>query len=221
MIRTNTVTLSVVPALAYRQKLASGGSGIVIVRADQTQPGVASISKTSGEPILAANTPSDVYPIEAFAEAIELTAGMPYRKQGKPRIVAQDLQQVEVIDEAEGPEEAVPEAEVVVDSAEYQAIVDAYTDKKGRLSYDLLNKELIQLAHDSEMVQRMLVAGDSEDQIRLFVVGNRFRAITGNRDLSDEQVLKMAELLDEVSPKGVFKEFNAKLRTWMGESKRG
>ena len=221
MIRTNTVTLSVVPALAYRQKLTSGGSGIVIVRADQTQPGVASISKTSGEPILAANSPSDVYPIEAFAEAIELTAGMPYRKQGKPRIVAQDLQQVEVIDEAEGPEEAVPEAEVVVDSAEYQAIVDAYTDKKGRLSYDLLNKELIQLAHDSEMVQRMLVAGDSEDQIRLFVVGNRFRAITGNRDLSDEQVLKMAELLDEVSPKGVFKEFNAKLRTWMGESKRG
>ena len=30
----------------------------------------------------------------------------------------------------------------------------------------------------------------------------------------------MAELLDEVSPKGVFKEFNAELRVRMGAQKR-
>ena len=219
MIRTNSVTLSVMPALAYRQKLPSGGSSVVIIRADATQPGVASISKTSGEPIVADNTPAELYPPEAFAEAIELTAGMPYRKQGKPRIVAQDLQQVEV--EPEPADEELPEAAVVIDSAEYQALVYAFTDKKGRLSYDLLNKELIQFAHSSEMVRRMVEAQDPEDRIRLFVVGTKFRNVTGNKDLTDEQVLKMAELLDEVSPKGVFKDLTADIRAQLGASKRG
>lgn len=179
------------------------------------------MSKTSGEPIVSTNTPADLYPVEAFKEALELTAGMPYRKQGKPRIVAQDLQveapqvEVEIVDEP-----AEPEVEVVVDSSEYQAIVDAYTDKKGKLSYDLLNKELIQFAHGSDMVRRMIEAGEPEDKIRLYVVGTRFRAVTGNKDLSDEQVLAMAALLDEVSPKGVFKEFNSELRKTLGANKR-
>ena len=50
------------------------------------------------------------------------------------------------------------------------------------------------------------------EEIRLYIVGTKFRNITGNRELSDDQVLKMAELLDEVSPKGVFKELNEDLR---------
>ena len=54
-----------------------------------------------------------------------------------------------------------------------------------------------------------------EDDIRLYIVGNKFRNITGNRDLTDGQVLKMAELLDEVSPKGVFRELNDELRQKM------
>lgn len=224
MIRTNSVTLSTMPGLAYRKKFASGGSGIVILRADATQPGVASISKTSGEPILSANTPGELYPIEAFREAIELTAGMPYRKQGKPRLVAQDLQPAPEIEPEPVPEDdddALPEVEVVIDSDEYQAILDAYSDKSGKLSYALINRELIQVAHASSMVRRMIEAGDSEQTIRQFVVGNRFRAITGNKDLTDEQVQKIAELLDEVSPKGVFKEFNAELRSRMSARKRG
>lgn len=218
MIRTNSVTLTTLPAVAYRQKFASGGSGVVIVRSDATQPGIASISKTSGEAIVSANTPRDLYPQEAFDEAIALTAGMPYRKQGKPKplfveAVAEEAPVVE--------DEPIPEVEVVIDSAEYQRIVDAYTDKDGRLSYALLNKELIQFAHGSEMVSRMLAAGESEDAIRLYIVGTKFRNVTGNKDLTDEQVLKMAELLDEVSPKGVFKELNAKLRKQLAERKRG
>ena len=51
MIRTNVVTLSVIKAIAYRQKLPAGGSRIVIIRADSAQPGIASVSKTSGEPV--------------------------------------------------------------------------------------------------------------------------------------------------------------------------
>ena len=218
MIRTNSVTLTTLPAVAYRQKFASGGSGIVIVRSDATQPGIASVSKTSGEAIISSNTPRDLYPQEAFEEAKALTAGMPYRKQGKPKpyFVETAAEETPVVED-----EPIPEVEVLIDSDEYQRLVDAYTDKDGRLSYALLNKELIQFAHGSEMVSRMLAAGESEEAIRLYIVGTKFRNVTGNKNLTDEQVRKMAELLDEVSPKGVFKELNAELRTKLGERKRG
>ena len=209
MIRTSSVKLTTLPAVAYREKLAKGGSGIVIVRSDATQPGIASISKTSGEPIPSANASADLYPLEAFKEAMERTAGMPYRKQGKPKPVL-----IEV------PEEEVPEIEVVVDSSEYQAVVDAYTDKSGKLSYALLNKDLIQFVHRSSVARRMIAAGEPEEAIRAYAVGAKFRTITGNGDLTDEQALKMAELLDEVSPKGVFKELNAEIRTKLGKGKK-
>ena len=42
-----------------------------------------------------------------------------------------------------------------------------------------------------------------------------FRSINGNHRLSDDQVIKMAELLDEVSPKGVFKQLSDELRRKM------
>ena len=204
MIRTEVVTLTTIPGAAYRQKLASGGSGIVILREDSAQPGVASISKTSGEPIPTRNTPAKLFPKKAFREAMELTAGLPYHKLGAAGIPAPA---------AELPEEAVePAVEEAVDSKEYEKIVDTYTDKSGKLSYALLNKDLIKFAHCSSKVRDMIGGKASEDDIRLYIVGNKFRNITGNRDLTDGQVLKMAELLDEVSPKGVFRELNDELR---------
>ena len=44
------------------------------------------------------------------------------------------------------------------------------------------------------------------------MTGSKFRSICGNGDLTDEQVLAITELLDEVSPKGVFREFNGEIR---------
>ena len=204
MIRTELVALTVIPASAYRQKLASGGSGIVILRNDSAQPGIASISRTSGEAIPTKNTPAELFPKEAFQEAIALTAGRPYKKRSAP---SAPLPETKVQEEA-----VEPAYEVAVDSAEYAKIVEKYTDKAGKLSYALLNKDLIKFAHSSSKVREMLKEKAAEEAIRLYVVSNKFRNITGNHDLSDDQVLKMAELLDEVSPKGVFKELNEVLR---------
>lgn len=213
MIRTNSVELTSLPAaIAYRRKGTSGDATIVIVRADEPQPGIAGISKTSGEPILTANTSAEKYPAEAFAEAIALTAGMPYRKLGKP--AAPSL----VVAEPETPEEEA--VEVVVDSAEYQALLDAFTDKSGRFSYDLMNKELIQLAHRSTVVSRMVGEGASEEEIVDYVVGTRFRNITGNHDLTDEQVAAMAALIDDLSPKGAFRDLKKKVRAMLSAAKR-
>ena len=218
MIRTNSVTLTSLPAaIAYRRKGTAGGSAIVIVRADEPQPGIATISKTSGEPIIATNTPADVYPAEAFAEAMTLTAGMPYRKQGKP--AAPGLMPTEAEPEPEPEPEEEPEA-IVIDTAEYQALLDAFTDKNGKFSYALLNKELIQLAHRSVMVSGMLGDGASEQEIFDYVVGTRFRDITGNKDLTDAQVAAMAALIDEIDIKGAFKEFKRDIRSMQSEAKR-
>lgn len=216
MIRTNSVPITRIPnAIAYRIKMASGDAGIVIIRGDEPQPGTATISRSTGEPIVSSNTPGEAYPKEAFAEAIELTQGMPYRKQGKP--AAPEMAPLGD-DGHEEAEEELPE-EVVVNSDDYNKVVDAYTDKRGRLSYELLNRDLIQLAHKSEVVAKMVSDGEGEEAIRRHVVGTRIRGLTGNRNLTDAQVDAIASLLDEVSAKGAFKELNSKIRNMLGKAK--
>ena len=205
MIRTTVVKLSSIKGIAYRLKLPSGGSGIVIIKEGARQPGIASISKTSGDAIPTDNTSTKLYPQKAFKEAMELTAGLPYRKLGKAQLDGAGVAEEKV------PDEPVAE-EVVVDSAEYQKIVDKYTDKNGKLSYDLLNKDLIKFTYSSSKCRKMISDGWSIEDIRLYAAGTKFRNITGNRELTDAQVLKIIELLDEVSPKGVFKEYNEELR---------
>ena len=216
MIRTNSVTLTCIPgAIAYRTKLASGGAGVVIVRADEPQPGVATISKSSGQAIVSENTPVAAYPDDAFAEAIEKTSGMPYRRQGKPKAPFMEMPDAD----AGGEGDADASAEAVVDGQEYQRIVDAYTDKDGKLSYDLLNRDLIKLAHRSDYVKKMVADGASEEDIRLHVVGTRFSALTGNDNLSMTDVTVLSGLIDEVSPKGAFKELNSEIRKMLSKAK--
>ena len=205
MIRTTVVKRSSIKGIAYRMKLPSGGSGIVIIREGAKQPGIASISKTSGDAIPTDNTSQKLYPQKAFKEAMELTSGLPYKKLGKAQLDKASLAEEKV------PDEPVAE-EVVVDSAEYQKIIDEYTDKNGKLSYDLLNKDLIKFTYSSSKCRKMISDGWSIEDIRLYAAGTKFRNITGNRELTDAQVLKIVELLDEVSPKGVFKEYNEELR---------
>ena len=204
MIRTSIVELSVIEGFAYRRKLPSGGSGIVIIRKGVDQPGIASISKTSGEAIPASNTPKKKYPQEAFQEAMALTSGLPYRKLGSVTLTEEKIVE-EPVPAAEKAEESV------VDSAEYQKVVEKYLDKDGKLSYALINKDMIRFANSSGIVRRMETEGRSLEDIRLYVVGTKLRNITGNKKLTDEQVLKMTELLDEVSPKGVLREFNEEI----------
>ena len=207
MIRTDVVSLTVIDAVAFRQKLTAGGSGVTILRYDAAQPGIASISKTSGDAIPTDNTPKDLYPEASFKEAIRLTAGMPYKKRGSVRLTKKTVK--EVTPEAA---EEVTEEEVIIDSGEYQKLVDHYTDKNGKLSSELLNKDLIRFAHTSKTVRAMMEEGEVQKKIRTYIVCTKFRTVTGNRKLTEAQALKMADLLDEVSPKFVFKELNSELR---------
>lgn len=212
MIRTNVVQLTAAPAFAYREKFRSGGSGIVILLQGQKQPGIAAINKRDGGAVPAANTNTKIYTPEMFKEAIELTKGMPYHKLASLKITDDMFPKPE--EPAEEPEE------IIIDEAEYEALVAYYTGKDGKLSYDLLNKDMIRFAHSSSIVRRMIEEKKSAVTIRKYTVGNKFRNIIGNDDLTNKQIDRMVELLDEVYPKGVFKEFNDYLRKELGKQKK-
>ena len=216
MIRTEIVELTTIKAIAFRQKLMAGGAGVTVIRYDYDQPGIASISKTSGEAIPAANTPKDMYPQEVFNEAIKLTYGMPYKKRGMVKVdKAAAVEEV-----APEPAEEETEEEVVIDSRDYQKLVDHYTDKNGKLSYELINKDLIKFAHSSKTVHSMLEKGDSVKKIRTYIFSTKFRNVTGDKKLSEAQAVKMGELLDEVSPKSLFKPLDSELRKMSAVQKK-
>lgn len=201
VIRTPLVELSTIPAIAFRRKLKGGKSGVVIQRFDSAQPGLALVNRSDGSPDISHNTPSDIFPVAAFVEAMERTQGLPYNQRGAIKLGA-------------APEEVEEtEAEIAtVSSREYEAIVNAYTDKRGALSYDLLNRDFVKFARSSKVVARMIGEGAGFDAIKAQVLRSRFERLTGNRQLTDAQINAIVEMLDEVSPRHVFKVLNDELR---------
>ena len=210
MIRTSVVKLQTIPALAYRQRLGSGDVGIVIVKPGVAQPGLAAVSKNTGEAILSKNTSAAEFPPAAFAEALEKTAGLPWKKLGAVKASQADF--------AEPAPVAEPEA-VVVEEYVYQDLIDAFTDKDGKFSYALFNKSLIQFAHRSTIVKRMVADGETADDIVAYIVGNKVRALTKNEKLSDDEVAAIIDVLDALDPKGVLKELKAEVKRMTAKAK--
>ena len=210
MIRTSTVELTVIPGVAYRQKLPAGGSGVTILRYGEKQCGIASVSTRSGKAIPAENCPADLFPAEAFQEALDLTRGLPYRKLGKVTVLKKSWK------------EALPKAgeDEAFDLADYEKLAAKYTDKAGKLSYELINKDLIRLFKSSSVVRKMLEEPATPARISRYVVGTKFRDVTGNKSLTDKQVKRLSDMLDNVYPKSVFKELNDEIRKTLGKGKK-
>ena len=120
----------------------------------------------------------------------------------------------------EDPKEAVQEDDIIVDSNDYQAIVALYTDYDGKLSYELLNKDLIKFSNSSSTARQMIAEMESLAKIRKYVVVNKFRSITGNTGLSEKEALKIVDLLDEVWPKGVLRMLNDELKRKLAAAKK-
>jgi ribonuclease HI len=213
MIRTKIVELSTIEAAAYRQKLMGGKSEVVVMRYDTAQPGLATFSRNTGDPVPNANVNLDLYPLDVFKEALELTHGLPYAKRGAVKLSGQPPE-TETETEADATED-----EATVDSAEYAAVVEAYTNKKGELSYDLINKDFIQFAHSSKLVGELLTNRVAEDHIRNHIVKVKLEQVTGNRDLTEAQAQRIVDMLDEVSPRYVFRELNDEIRRMLSQSK--
>ena len=207
MIRTRIVELSSIEAVAFRRKLKGARTALMILPYDGGQPGLALMNRNTGGADAAENSPERFNP-EVIAEAVELSAGLPFTARGAPRVSAEMAGFGQP--EPDGEDDA-DEVETVC-SEDYRAIVEAYTDKRGTLSYALLNKDFIQFAKSNRHVAKLVADKAGVEAIRAHILRAKLEWLTGNRDLSDAQIDRIVEMLDEVSPKSVFRELNAEIR---------
>lgn len=168
------------------------------------QPALALIDHSTGAAQPAANNPKGIYPEAAIVEAAQLTAGLPFTARGA----------IKVSPLKETPEEIeeTPEEAASVRSNDYAVIVKAYTDRRGELSYALLNKDFIKFAKGSKRVRSMVHDGSTVEAIRAHILRSRLETITGNRNLTDAQIEAIVALLDDANPRHVFRELNDELR---------
>lgn len=209
IIRTATVELSEIPAIAYKQKLAAGGAGLKIHRLDRDAVGVYTIDRRGGVPSPYGPVDSKLFPEEALLEAVELTLGMPYSKRGKIKVSAHE----DAPKDAEDVTEEDVEACDMVGSPEYEAIVERYSDEKGKMNYHLMNRDFMAFANKSKVVSDMVAARATEDEILRFIVKSRATILSGKKESpTDRETDCLIETLDEIDPRGAFKELKAFIR---------
>lgn len=214
IIRTVTVELTTIPAIAYKQKLMAGGAGLKIFRLDKDAEGVFSLDKRGGVPVPYGPIDKALFPDEALDEAIELTIGLPYAKRGKIKVSASDYPAKESIDVVEDNSETPN----MVDSDEYKAIVERYSDEKGKINYTLMNKDFIQFTSRSKVVSEMVDRKALEQEILTFVVKSRATELSGKKtSLTDKETDALIETLNEIDPRGAFKELTAYIRRMLAK----
>jgi len=215
IIRTAAVELTAIPAIAYKQKLSSGGSGIKIFRLDQDATTVLTLDKRTGEGIPYGKYDVSLFPDEALNEAIELTSGLPYASRGKIKITVFD-----VAEEEEDVIETELEKTDMVNSEEYKALIQRYADEKGKLNYALLNKDFIQFSSRSKVVGEMVAAKASVEEITLYVVNSMVLQLVKRKDaMSGEETAALIETLDEIDPRSALKELKAHIKRMLAKSK--
>ena len=214
IIRTSAIELTTIPAIAYKQKLSAGGSGIKIIRLDQEAEAVATIDKRTGTAVPYKTFDETLFPEEAFDEAIEATTGLPYSSRGALKVTVSTSVNEE--DVAEDASEGID----MVDSPEYQALIDRYMDEEGKLNYALMNRDFIKFAAKSKVVADMLGEGKSTDEIVNFVVKSRVQAMSNSKNILDEQhTIDLIETLDEINPRSAFKELKSYINRLQSKNK--
>jgi hypothetical protein len=210
IIRTKVIELTAVPAVAYKIKLRSGGSGIKLHFTDHEATAFAEIDKRTGEVVL--DPVSEAAPLlrEGFEEAQEMLAGLPYSARGKVKItVSSETEDDEVTEE----EAQKVTAQCMVASDEFNAIIDRFSDENGKINYTLMNKQFIQFASSSSVVRDMAGKRAKSGEILLFVLKNRAAFLANKREhLPDEEAQALLEALNEINPRSAFKELNLHLR---------
>ena len=214
IIRTKVVELSEWPVVAYKLKLKDGGSGIKLHRTDCEAAAFSEVDKRTGGVVSASGIDEELFPEEAFLEAIELLAGLPYSARGKVKILADGS-----ADACELTEEDANQVTVacMVSSDEFAAIIERYSDENGRLNYTLMNKQFIQFANGSKVVRELAQKKASDEEILLFVLKNRAAFLANKREhLDDREAAALKEALDEINPRSAFKELSSHLRRMLG-----
>lgn len=210
IIRTAAVELSGIPAIAYKQKLMQGGSGLRIMRLDQDADATFTIDKREGFAQPFGKVDEALFPAEAVYEALDATQGLPYGARGKIKVSVFETKEEPEVDVTEAAAENVID---MVDSDEYKAFVERYSDGKGKMNYTIMNKDLIQFASRSKTVQTLIDERASEEDILVAIIKSRAALLANKKDsLPDDQVLLLMETLDEIDPRSAFKELKNHIR---------
>ena len=214
IIRTKAVELTVIPALGYKQKLAKGGAGLKILRMDREASAVATIDKRTGDAEYYGTVDENLFPMEAFDELLDATSGLPYSARGKIKLVIIEQQEAEDV-----PDE--PEKMDMLNSVEYQAIIERYSDEKGKINYQLMNKDFIKFAAKSKVVSDMVGRMAKNEEILNFTVKSRASFIAGTKEsLNDEETAALIETLDEIDPRSAFKELKLHINRMLAKQGR-
>ena len=214
IIRTKAVELNTIPAIAYKQKLPAGGAGVKIQRMDQVADAVVTLDKRSEGWAPYGKIESDLFPIAAIEEAIEAVRGLPYSARGNVKISPAELDVEEDVSE-DAPADQVD----MTLSPEYQTLIKYYSNERGRLNHDLMNKEMIQFAVKSSVVSSMIQQGKNRNEIVNFVVQSRINNLmNGKSNLDEAKTELLIESLDEIDPRSAFKELKAYLNRLSGKT---
>lgn len=209
IIRTTAVELTAIPAIAYKMKLSAGGAGLRILRLDRDAAGVFSIDRRTGEAVPYGKADAALFPDAAVDEALELTTGLPYSSRGKIRVMEFEQAAETEVDVTEEEADKLD----MVDTDAYRAILERYSDEKGKLNYQLMNKDFIQFASRSTTVAKMVAGRATEEELLLFTVRSRVDNLTrGKEGITDAEAEALIETLDEIDPRSAFKELKAYFR---------
>ena len=216
IIRTKVAELEVIPAIAYKIKLSTGGSGLKLHRTDKDATAFVKVDKRTGDVVITDAIDPKLFPDFAFDEALDLLAGLPYSARGKVKIMVSDETEAEEVCADKKKGEDLPTAAQMVESPEFKAIISRYTDEKGKINYALMNKQFMQFAASSKVVADMCSKKESESNIRLFILKNRAAFLANKREhLSDAEAKALLDALNEIDPRSAFKELNLYIRRRM------
>jgi len=215
MIRTEAVKITAISAMGFKQKLQSGGAGITIITPEDRA--TFTINKRDGSCVPYGQVDMNVFTEEVVNEVLELTMGLPYRRLGKITKVYVDEPCEETPAEHEAEDEKC-DIDVIA-SAEYAAFIEKYSDKNGKFSHQLMNKELMQFAARSGAVSKKLAAKESIDLIVRYVVRSKAASLARNKDMNDDMLSAFIETIDSICTRSAFKELNAYLRGRLSRKK--
>ena len=216
MIRTEAVKTTTISGMAFRQKLQAGGSGITIITPKERA--MFTINKRDGSCVPFGKVDEKVFTKEVVNEVLELTMGLPYRRLSSITKVHLDKPCEETLVEHEVDDEKVDID--IISSAEYAAFIEKFSDKKGRFSHQLMNKELMQFAARSGAVSKMLSEKEKVDLIVRYVVRTKAAKLGKRKEMDDETLTAFIETIDDICTRSAFKELNSYLRDRMSRHRK-
>jgi len=208
MIRTEAVKTTTIPGMAFRQKLKAGGSGITIMTPDDRA--TFTINKRDSSCVPYGKVNEKVFTDAVVKEVLELTTGLPYRRLGSIIQVHLDKPCEETPVEHETEDEKVDID--IISSKEYAAFIENFSDKKGRFSHQLMNKELMQFASRSGVVTKKLAEKESIDFIVKYIVRAKAAKLAKRKEMDDDTLDAFIDTIDDICTRSAFKELNAYLR---------